>query len=128
MVTSMKLNERPKSGGSQKGSKKKPLDDEAEGSFDIYAKKQTNSKPNSRRDSLINNLVKQRTLDVDENEMFINLAAEIDEKFYLNQASSAPKVEIFVKRLSAQNADEEEHSIYLDDDEDFADYENVDDD
>ena len=61
------------------------------------------SKPGSRRSS-IEQLILTNSVNDEENELFLNQATELDEKFYLDGSCSKPptpppKVEIFVKKF-----------------------------
>lgn len=130
----MKLYERPKGNNAKQRSTNENHPSVISGSVESRLKSSFNAKtsnPNSRRGSLeapippIFNSVTD-----EENEMFLNQAAEIDEKFYLKRPTSPnssnsemtpqqPKVEMFVKIFNHEELEDIEGS----DEEDCTEYE-----
>ena len=120
----MTLYERPKS------AKEKPRSNNVTHE-DVYIPRRKSSyaktsNPGSRRNSQSGDPVLpfNRHLDDEENEMFISQAAEIDEKFYLAESNNeenttalqqsqqtAPKVEIFVKKMQVDQDENELEEI-----------------
>ena len=120
----MTLYERPKS------AKEKPRSNNVTHE-DVYIPRRKSSyaktsNPGSRRNSQSGDPVLpfNRHLDDEENEMFINQAAEIDEKFYIAESNNeenttalqqsqqtAPKVEIFVKKMQVDQDENELEEI-----------------
>lgn len=117
MVTSMKLYERPK-GNTPKLKRKTETETKAnegeknavKSSFSVNK----TSTPNSRRNSMEQPIPIFNSVTDEENEMFLNQATEIDEKFYLEK----PKVEIFVKKFNHKDledidASDDEQETYV---------------
>ena len=122
IVNRMTLYERPKS------AKEKPRSNNVTHE-DVYIPRRKSSyaktsNPGSRRNSQSGDPVLpfNRHLDDEENEMFINQAAEIDEKFYIAESNNeealqqqsqqtAPKVEIFVKKMQVDQDENELEEI-----------------
>ena len=122
IVNRMTLYERPKS------AKEKPRSNNVTHE-DVYIPRRKSlaktSNPGSRRNSSGEPILPFNPhLDEEENEMFISQAAEIDEKFYLEdeQAAAAqppPKVEIFVKKMQVDQDENEVEEIDGSDEEDI---------
>lgn len=122
MVTSMKLYERPKgNNGKQRSTNENHPSAISSGSVESRLQRKSSfnaktSNPNSRRGSLEAPILPiLNSVTDEENEMFLNQAAEIDEKFYLKQAAETqaqqqPKVEIFVKRFNQEELEDIEGS------------------
>ena len=120
----MTLYERPKS------AKEKPRSNNVTHD-DVYIPRRKSlaktSNPGSRRNSSGEPILPFNPhLDEEENEMFISQAAEIDEKFYLeDEAQQAavqqapPKVEIFVKKMQVDQDENEVEEIDGSDEEDI---------
>ena len=119
----MTLYERPKS------AKEKPRSNNVTHE-DVYIPRRKsinsakNSNPGSRRNSQDPVLPFNPHLDEEENEMFISQAAEIDEKFYLEDEAQQvpvppPKVEIFVKKMQVDQDENEVEEIDGSDEEDI---------
>ena len=112
----MTLYERPKS------AKEKPRSNNITHEDVIIPRRKSinakHSNPGSRRNSQSDPILPFNPhLDEEENEMFLSQAAEIDEKFYLEDehpsASVAPppKVEIFVKKMQVDQDENEVEDI-----------------